>query len=151
MSDLVTSIKALGAKMTGKDIAGKDLVQVVDNITENYEGGGGGGGATVIQLTGTILSNQTAQTELSLNIDDWDGLWSNIQSGQPVVAFYKYTSGQIENYRLASADIYQGRKRLYLQYNQRTLWHMFEIKGPQYPGGPTDINWYSGSYAAQSS
>lgn len=65
MSDLVTSLKALGAKMTGEDIVGKDLVQVVDNITENYEGGGGGAGGTVIiKLTG---NPQMSPTGLSID------------------------------------------------------------------------------------
>ena len=127
-----------------------DLVTLSMVKGNSGESSGSGGGIIVIQLAGTIISNQTAQPGMSVNIDDWDELWNNIQSGQPVFAFYKNNSGQVMYYLLKSADIYQGRKRLYLQEISGRSWHQFMIQGPQYPGGPTNISKYEGTYAAQS-
>lgn len=45
MKEFIDSVKALGEKMTGKEVEGTELVDVVDDITEKYEGGGQGGGA----------------------------------------------------------------------------------------------------------
>lgn len=43
MKEFIDSVKALGEKMTGKEIEGAELVDVVDDIAEKYEGGGQGG------------------------------------------------------------------------------------------------------------
>lgn len=44
MKNLLTVLKKLGKKMTGSDIAGTNLVTVVDDIANKYTGGSGGGG-----------------------------------------------------------------------------------------------------------
>lgn len=41
---MMTAIKNLGKKLTGKDIDGTNLVTVVDDIANKYNGSGGGGG-----------------------------------------------------------------------------------------------------------
>lgn len=45
MKEFIDSVKALGEKMTGKEVEGAGLVDVVDDIAEKYEGGGQGGGS----------------------------------------------------------------------------------------------------------
>ena len=101
MKDLLTTLKKLGKKMTGKDIAGKDLVQVVDNITKNYEGGSGGSGAFVIDVLddgkGTensfvIYSDEPAGSEYYTNL--LNEAYAAAESGKPVmIRAYGTTDG----------------------------------------------------------
>ena len=91
MKNLVTSLKALGAKMTGRDIAGKNLVRVIDNITENYEGSGGGGAFVIDVLDDTqhsgnsfvIDSDEPAGSEYYTNL--LNEAYAAAESGRPVM------------------------------------------------------------------
>lgn len=50
MKKFIDSVKALGEKMTGKEIEGTKLIDVIDETAENYQGGGGSGSEVVDAL-----------------------------------------------------------------------------------------------------
>ena len=73
MKNLLTVLKKLGKKMTGDDIAGTNLVTVVDDIANKYTGGGGGGGGDKgWSIEETELFSDTLTTE-----GDESGLYSS--------------------------------------------------------------------------
>lgn len=47
MKKFIDSVKALGEKMTGKEIEGTKLIDVIDETAENYQGGAGSGSKVV--------------------------------------------------------------------------------------------------------
>jgi hypothetical protein len=59
MKNLMTVLKKLGKKLTGQDITGTNLVNVIDNIADNYEGGGSsGGGELVVNVVRQTSANE---------------------------------------------------------------------------------------------
>ena len=50
MKKFIDSVKALGEKMAGKEIKGKNLIDVIDETAENYQGGAGSGSEIVDAL-----------------------------------------------------------------------------------------------------
>lgn len=56
--DLITAMRKLGKKLTGKDYAHKELVSLIDDIAEDYEGG----------------SSESDDSVISVNADDNNGL-----------------------------------------------------------------------------
>ena len=48
MKKFIDSVKALGEKMTGKEIEGTKLIDIIDETADAYEGGGSGGGSKVV-------------------------------------------------------------------------------------------------------
>lgn len=50
MKKFIDSVKALGEKMTGKEIEGTKLIDVIDETAENYQGGTGSGSEIVDAL-----------------------------------------------------------------------------------------------------
>lgn len=148
MSDLVTSMKALGAKLTGKKITGNDLVKVVDNITENYEGGGGGGGTIVVKLLGNMPSTEGVQSNMTAQVvdGDWDTLWQATRKFAHVIAVLEVSGNQsVEYFHLVKAYVNSGRKEYVFQRNRTNTYDYFNVKAPQFSGGPVSIEYYKGT------
>lgn len=59
MKKFIDSVKALGEKMTGKEIEGTKLIDVIDETAENYQGGAGSGSEIVDALPATGVEGTT--------------------------------------------------------------------------------------------
>ena len=58
--NLIKSMKKLGKKMTGSDVRGDDLAEIVENIAEGYSGGGGD---NIEQVTFTRVDGTTVRSD----------------------------------------------------------------------------------------
>lgn len=83
MKNLLTVLKKLGKKMTGSDIAGTNLVTVVDDIANKYTGGGGSGGSGC-DCQPTVL-HTTFDPDAEITDMTAGEVFSIIESGKPVV------------------------------------------------------------------
>lgn len=101
MTNLITALKKLGKKMTGEDVTGNDLVQLVDDIAEKYTGGGsdggssgggdGGGDANIVVINCTMGYDDYFQIELPSGYD-MEYIYNQVMAGKQV-----FLTGQVES------------------------------------------------------
>ena len=83
MKNLLPVLRKLGKKMTGDDIAGTNLVTVVDDIAEKYTGSSGGSGGDGCDCT-LVVTAQTSSNAITLD-KTWQEIYDALAAGKRVV------------------------------------------------------------------
>lgn len=101
MKEFIDSVKALGEKMTGKEVEGTELVDVVDDIAEKYEGGGQGGGSgspyilTIYEL-GYITVGAHLDVEATISLIQELGLNTTLTNQYEIIGFCMSNDGEFK-------------------------------------------------------